>query len=146
MTKNIQKKVDAIKKIFLPLSQEEKYAAVIKFGQELPSLKEEDKTAQNLVAGCQSILYLQTTSKDGKLYFTAHADALISAGLAALLISVYSGETPEVILTYKPDFLAEIGIASSLSLNRSNGLANIHLRIKKDALSALMSQQKSVEK
>ena len=72
--------------------------------------------------------------------FEAEADALISAGLAALLTQVYSGETPETILKCPPTYLDEIGISASLTPNRANGLYSIHLRMKQEALKLLMKK------
>jgi len=138
------KKVDLLKKRYFALaSSEEKYIEIIEMGRKLPPLTPEAKKEENLVRGCQSRLYLHSWTEQGKIFFAAEADALISAGLAALLIDVYSGETPETILQTPPDFLNELGIYSSLSLNRSNGLAHIHLRMKQDALKSLVSSHLS---
>ena len=134
MDKMFEKKCEEIKKKFEPLSLEQRYQTLMEMGRALPPFPEELKTPDRIVKGCQSILYLNGTLKDGKIYFEAHADALISAGLAALLIAAYSGETPETILKCPPTFISELGIATSLSPGRSNGLAHIHLRMKQDAL------------
>lgn len=140
MNEIFEQKVSTIKKIFQPLSLEERYAALIELGRKLPPFPHEYKTEQFLVRGCQSALYLHADYRAGKIYFTAHADALISAGLAAILIMAYSEQPPEIILTCPPDFLTELGIAASLSPNRSNGLAHIHLRMKQEALKALLKK------
>jgi cysteine desulfuration protein SufE len=142
MSDSFQKKCEDTKKIFTSLSTEEKYKTLMAMGKKLPSYPEALKTSERIVPGCQSLLYLSSTLQDGKLYFNAHTDALISAGLAALLISVYSGESPETILKEEPRFLQELGLASVLSLNRSNGLANIYLKIKKEALAALVNSSR----
>lgn len=140
MSETFQKKSDAIKKIFTQLaSDEERYKALIELGRRLPPLAPEFKIPQNLVSGCQSNLYLSSRLIDGLMVFEAASDALISSGLAALLLSVYSGESPETILKEPPQFLADLGIHASLSPNRSNGLSHIHLRMKKDALKYLVS-------
>ena len=117
---------------------EERYSVLIKMGRELPSYPHELKTPDKIVPGCQSILYLHASLKDGKVLFQAASDALISAGLAALLLSVYNGETAQTILTTPPDFITKLHITASLSPNRSNGLAQIHLRMKQLALSFLL--------
>ncbi len=126
---------------FSNLSKEAKYKKIIQLGQELPAIDASKKIERNLVKGCQSRLYLVSFEKDGKLYFEADADALISEGLAALLLYVYSGESPEAILKCPPDFLAEIGIHESLTPSRSNGLASLHLRMKQDALEMLVAKK-----
>jgi cysteine desulfuration protein SufE len=123
-------------------TQEERYALLIQMGKDLPPLPASFRTPENLVPGCQSLLYLKTTFEDGKLYFHPASDALISAGLAALLSNVYSGETPETILRHSPDFLNHLGIHASLSPNRSNGLSQIHLKMKQAALKFLLLSPK----
>lgn len=138
MAKTVVEKTEEIKKIFAPLTAEQRYARLIELGRQLPSFPAECKTEDRQVKGCQSLLYLAAHVEEGKLYFQASADALISAGLAALLIAVYSGESAETILTYPPTFISELGLSSSLSPNRSNGLAHIHLRMKQEALKALV--------
>jgi cysteine desulfuration protein SufE len=119
-----------------------RYEKVIALGRGQSALPADQKNERNLVPGCQSLLYLVTEERGGLLYFTSESDALISAGLALLLTEVYSGEAPETVLKCPPGYLEEIGIQQSLSPGRANGLANIHLRMKKDALQALTTTLK----
>lgn len=140
MDHTFEEKCAAIKKILEPLPLEKRYQALMEMGRKLPPYPNELKTPDRLVPGCQSILYINATQKGNQIFFEAHADALISAGLAALLIAVYSGETPETVLKCPPMFIAELGLSASLSPSRSNGLANIHLRMKQEALKNLVSQ------
>jgi cysteine desulfuration protein SufE len=134
------KKQSEIKALFKGLpSDEAKYAKIIDLGKALPAFPLEAKTPINEVKGCQSIMHLLTNKEEGKLYFQAESDALISKGLAALLIAVYSGESPEAILKCPPTYLEEIGITASLTPNRANGLYSIHLRMKQEALKALIN-------
>lgn len=139
MSEIFQKKCEGLKKIFAPLSTESRYKTLIEMGKNLPPFPKEWKTPERIVQGCQSTLYLHSHLENGEIFFEAAADALISAGLAALLIAVYSGEAPETILKCPPDFIKELGLAASLSPNRSNGLANIHLRMKQEALNFLLA-------
>jgi len=139
MGETFQKKSDAVKKFFSSLSNPEaKYSALIEMGRKLPPLSVEQKSAAHLVPGCQSNLYLVSRLINGRIEFGAASDALISAGLAALLISVYSGESPEIVLKEPPRFLDDLGIHASLSPNRSNGLSSIHLKMRQEALKYLM--------
>lgn len=140
MSESFKKNCAALRERFEKLSNEERYDTLIQMGRSLTSLPESEKTPQNIVSGCQSTLYLSATSEHNRLYFKAHSDALISSGLAALLIELYSGELPETILTKPPTVIEELGISSSLSLNRSNGLAQIHLRMKQLALMQFQKQ------
>lgn len=140
MTESFNENLCRIKQIFAPLDAEGKYRALIDLGRKLDPYPETLKTPDRIVKGCQSTLYLSTHFEGGKLHFSASCDALISAGLAALLILAYSGEPPETILKRPPAFLSELGIADSLSPNRSNGLYQIHLRMKQEALKHLLQQ------
>jgi cysteine desulfuration protein SufE len=118
-------------------SAEKKYEKIIEMGRALPPLSPTAKVPSNLVPGCQSLLYLETSFKEGLLYFNADSDALISKGLAALLIHVYSGEPPETLLKQPPLFLKEIGLDRALSPARSNGLASLYKKMQQEALNSL---------
>ena len=138
MSETFAQKSEVITKIFTSLSPDKKYEALIELGRKLPPLPESLKTENHLVAGCQSRLYIVAELKEGKIYFQAAADALISAGLAALFISVYSGETPETVLKASPSYIKDLGLENSLSPSRSNGLYQIHLRLKQEVLKNLV--------
>ncbi|HAB98779.1 MAG TPA: SufE [Parachlamydiales bacterium] len=135
MSETFKKKSEELKKKFQSFgSIDARYHALIELGKTLPPYPSELKTPNRIVSGCQSILHLNASLNDGKIFFEATSDALISAGLAALLLTVYNGETPETLLTCPPSFLSELGIIGQLSPNRSNGLAHIHLRMKQLAI------------
>ncbi|MBA3816431.1 MAG: SufE family protein [Parachlamydiaceae bacterium] len=132
-------KQNQIRSLFNALPSEDlKYQKIIELGRELTSLSLDDKIPENIVKGCQSTMYLRSELSNGVVIFDAESDALISAGLAAILIKVYSGEKPETILKCPPDFLEDLGISASLTPNRANGLYSIHLRMKQDALKLFM--------
>jgi len=119
---------------------EDVYNKVIEIGQkERRKAHFDDLDEKNLVPGCQSLLYLTSTLRDGNLYFEVHSDALISMGLAQLLVRYYNGETAETILKAPPTFLEKLGIPSSLTPSRANGLYSIHLKMKQKALEVLVS-------
>lgn len=136
------KKQSEIKQLFAECkSTEDKYTKIIDLGREQPKLEAKFKVPENEVKGCQSTMYMRSEFKDGAMEFATESDALISSGLAALLVKVYSGETPEAILKCPPTYLEEIGIAAALTPNRANGLYSIHLRMKQEALKALLHQK-----
>jgi cysteine desulfuration protein SufE len=85
-------------------------------------------------------MYLYASLEQGKVRYWAHSEALISAGLAALLITVYEGEPPEVILQCPPLFLEELGIHHALSPSRANGLSSLFLKMKQEALQFYLLQ------
>jgi cysteine desulfuration protein SufE len=143
MFESCHQKQNQIKELFLACPTEEaKYEKIIELGQKQKQLAIAYKTPETLVQGCQSQVYLHSFWKENTIIFEAEADALISAGLAALLIDVYSGEVPETILKCPPNYLEELGISSSLTPSRANGLYNIHLRMKQDALKLLVKNEK----
>jgi cysteine desulfuration protein SufE len=122
---------ELIKKKFSSLtSPDERYSYLIELGRSLPAYPIGLQTPEHQVSGCQSTLYLSAELQNGTLFFKAQSNSLISAGLAALLIAAYNGQTPEAILKNPPHFLQELGIFASLSPNRSSGLAHIYLKMK----------------
>ena len=100
----------------------DRYQLLIDLGSEQEPLPEEYKTDNNLIEGCQSRVWLQADVVDGKVLFRAESDALIVKGIVALLIKVYSGHTPDEILSTEPYFVEAIGLKEHLSPTRSNGL------------------------
>lgn len=136
------KKQQEIKDLFLSCPTEEsKYEKIIELGRQQKPLSEIWKTSENLVKGCQSQLYLHSYWEGDKIMFETESDALISAGLAALLTKVYSGETPEAILKCPPRYIEELGIDTSLTPIRANGLYSVHLRMKQEALKMLVERE-----
>lgn len=120
-------------------SKEALYGEIMAWGKKLPPFDPAWKTEKNRVGGCQSIMYLHTELEGSQVIFYAASDALISAGLAALLIEVYSGEPAETILLSPPQFLEDLGIPSVLTPGRANGLESLYLKMKQEALRQLVS-------
>lgn len=136
-------KQEKVKQLFGVCETEEaKYKKIIELGRAQPILDPSYKTAGNIVKGCQSIMYLRSYLEGGLVHFQAESDALISSGLAQILVLVYSGESPETILKCPPSYLEELGVSASLTPNRANGLYSIHLRMKQDALRLLIEQSR----
>jgi cysteine desulfuration protein SufE len=134
----IEQKIAILKEKFaLTLSAEQRYMLLIELGRALPSFPSECILPNYRVLGCQSTLYLASRYEGGLLFFFSDADALISKGLAAILLAVYSGETPTTIVCTPPSFLIDLGVLNSLTPSRSNGLAYIHQRIKEISLNHL---------
>ncbi|PLX15252.1 MAG: Fe-S metabolism protein SufE [Salinivirgaceae bacterium] len=112
----------------------DKYAYLIEQGKELSGLDEANRTENNIINGCQSKVWLHADYKDGKIYFTADSDAILTKGLVAMVIRVYSNETPDDIINAEPWFIKEIGLEENLSPTRSNGLTSMLKQIKFYAL------------
>lgn len=108
----------------------DKYQYLIDLAKEVPEIKPEDKTDDNLIKGCQSRVWLAPEYKEGRIYFSADSDAVITKGLIALLIRVLSGHTPDEIINTELFFVDQIGLKQHLSPTRSNGLVSMIKQIK----------------
>lgn len=111
----------------------DKYEYLIELGKGLQPFPEDKKTEERLIKGCQSRVWLDCEKRDGRLWFTADSDAIITKGIISLLIDVYSGCTPEEIAGDDFAFLEEIGLRENLSPTRANGLVSMIETIKKNA-------------
>ena len=112
----------------------DKYEYLIELGKNLEPFPEASKTDDNLIKGCQSRVWLDYKVEDGRIYFTADSDAIITKGIISLLISVYSGRTPQEIALDDFGFINEIGLKENLSPTRANGLVSMIDTIKAVAL------------
>ncbi len=118
----------------------EKYEYIIELGKDLPLIADDYKTEENIIKGCQSMVWLHAEKKDDKVVFTADADAIIAKGIIALLIDVLSNETPEAIMNAKLEFINAIGLQEHLSPTRSNGLVAMVKQMKMYAIALNMKQ------
>ena len=112
----------------------DKYEYLIELGKNLEPFPEASKTDDNLIKGCQSRVWLDYKVEDGRIYFTADSDAIITKGIISLLISVYSGRTPQEIAHDDFGFINAIGLKENLSPTRANGLVSMIDTIKAVAL------------
>ena len=103
----------------------DRYALLIEMGRDCPLIDEKLKDEAHLINGCQSRVWLNAELKEGKVYFSADSDAVITKGIINLLIRTLSGQTPSDILAADMSFLDEIGLKENLSPTRSNGLASM---------------------
>lgn len=128
----IEEKIEKIKKDFsISTDWETKYEKIIEYGKKWPGLEESLKTEDLKVKGCQSQVWIKAElSADKKIIFKGDSDAVIVKGLVAIVLTVYSGESPDTILKIEPLFLKEIGFDSGLSPSRTNGLYSMIKQIK----------------
>jgi len=117
----------------------QKYEYMIDLGKSLPLIQENNKTEDRLINGCQSKVWLDATLENGKIEYTADSDAIITKGIIAILLRVFSNQTPSAILSANMDFIDEIGLKEHLSPTRANGLVSMIKQIKIYAL-AFQSQ------
>ena len=120
----------------------ERYEYIIELGKNLPLIKEEFKTDNNLIKGCQSKVWLQGEKNDDKIVFTADSDAILTKGIIAILIRAFSNQKAIDILNADTEFIDEIGLKEHLSPTRANGLVSMIKNIKMYAL-AFDAQKKN---
>lgn len=110
---------------------EDKYEYIIDMGENLEPLLDDEKVDGNLVRGCQSKVWLVSEIKDDRLYLKADSDALITKGIVALLLKLYSGQTLEDIqIIDVENFLKKLELEEHLSPARRNGLHSMISKIK----------------
>lgn len=107
----------------------EKYEYIIDLGKELSEFNAEHKTEENRIKGCQSQLWINIENKDGILNFSADSDAIITKGIAALILRPVQGQRIEDVAKYDFNFVDKIGLKEHLSMTRSNGLASMIQRV-----------------
>ncbi|MCR4828542.1 MAG: SufE family protein [Bacteroidales bacterium] len=103
----------------------DKYSYLIELGRECPAIDLAHKTENNLIKGCQSNVWLHCEYREGRLYFSADSDAVITKGIIALLIRVFNGQPAKDIMEADLDFIDTIGLKENLSPTRSNGLTSM---------------------
>ncbi len=112
----------------------QRYEYMIELGKSLPLIDENLKTDSKLIKGCQSKVWLNSEMKDDKVIFTADSDAIITKGIIAILVRVFSNQKPQAILNANTDFIDEIGLKEHLSPTRANGLVSMIKQMKMYAL------------
>ena len=118
----------------------ERYEYMIELGKSLPLIDTRYKTDENIIKGCQSKVWLHSEFKNDKVIFSADTDAIITKGIVAILVRVFSNQSPQEILSANTDFIDTIGLKEHLSPTRANGLVSMIKQIKMYAL-AYQTQQ-----
>jgi cysteine desulfuration protein SufE len=113
---------------------EQKYEYIIDLGKKLSGLADEFKTEDNIIKGCQSLVWLNAKYEDGHVVFEADSQAIIVKGLVNMLLQILSNHTPQEILNADLYFIDRIGLTSHLAQTRSNGLASMVKQMKTYAL------------
>ena len=112
----------------------QRYEYMIDLGKTLPLISAEFKTDDNIIKGCQSKVWVHAELKDNELEFTADSDAIITKGIIAILIRVFSNQHPKDILASDTSFIDQIGLKEHLSPTRANGLVSMIKQIKMYAI------------
>lgn len=113
---------------------EERYQYMIDLGKTLPLIDEQYKTADNIIKGCQSKVWVHADLVDGKIKFTADSDAIITKGIIAILVRVFSNQNPKDIIDADTQFIDDIGLKEHLSPTRANGLVSMIKQLKMYAI------------
>ncbi|WP_283636348.1 SufE family protein [Aquaticitalea lipolytica] len=113
---------------------EERYQYMIDLGKTLPLIDSQYKTEDNIIKGCQSKVWVHAEMKDDKVVFTADSDAIITKGIIAILIRVFSNQHPKDIIDADTSFIDDIGLKEHLSPTRANGLVSMIKQIKMYAI------------
>lgn len=108
----------------------ERYEYLIELGKSLPLIDDQYKIEENIIKGCQSKVWLYSKMNDSKINFTADSDAILTKGLVALLLRVFTNQTPKDILAADTIFIDKIGLKEHLSPTRANGLVSMLKQIK----------------
>ena len=112
----------------------ERYEYIIELGKSIPMIDQQYQTDDNTIKGCQSKVWLHAEENNGKIEFTANSDAILTKGIIALLLRVFSKQTPQEILNADASFIDEIGLKEHLSPTRANGLLAMIKQLKLYAL------------
>jgi len=112
----------------------QRYEYMIELGKSLPLIEEKYKIDQNIIKGCQSKVWVHAEMKKDKIDFTADSDAIITKGIIAILIRVFSGQHPKDIMNADTSFIDEIGLKEHLSPTRANGLVSMIKQLKMYAI------------
>jgi cysteine desulfuration protein SufE len=135
--------IDEIRDNFALLEDwDDRYRYVIELGRTLEPMPEAEHSAENKVQGCTSQVWLsKQIDRGGKgavLKYLGDSDAHIVRGLIAILLTLYSGRTPqEILATDAAAVFDEFGFRDHLTPQRSNGLRAMVERIRTDARAAL---------
>ncbi len=119
----------------------DKYNYLIELSRELPAIDEKHRTEQYLIKGCQSRVWVDAELREGRVYFSADSDAIITKGIIALLIKVLNGRTPQEIIDTDLYFIDRIGLSENLSPTRSNGLLAMIRQMRMYAVAFAAKQQ-----
>ncbi len=109
---------------------EDRYQYMIDLGKSLPLIDPKYKTEDHIIKGCQSKVWVHADMEDDKIMFTADSDAIITKGIIAILIRVFSDQHPKDIIDADTNFIDEIGLKEHLSPTRANGLVSMIKQLK----------------
>ncbi|MGB0992056.1 MAG: SufE family protein [Akkermansiaceae bacterium] len=132
------KKQDLLDELGLFQDWTERYEYVIDLGKKLPPMPEALHTADRLIKGCQSQVWVDASYQGGVMRYSADSDSLITKGMIALFIRILDGEKPDDIVQTDMDFIDKTGLKEHLAPTRANALNLMATQMKKYALKATL--------
>ena len=130
----VEKQEQLLEELALFQDWTERYEYVIGLGKKLKPMNEDAKSPGHLIKGCQSQVWLDATSEEGKVRYFADSDSLITKGMIALFVRVLDNETPDAILTADMGFIDRTGLKEHLAPTRANALNLMATQMKQRAL------------
>jgi cysteine desulfuration protein SufE len=114
----------------------ERYEYVIGLGKKLAPMDESLHTEDRLIKGCQSQVWLESTTEDGKMHYLADSDSVITKGMIALFVRILDNESPDDVLSADLSFIDKTGLKEHLAPTRANALTLMSAQMRKGALEA----------
>jgi len=114
----------------------ERYEYVIGLGKKLAPMDESLHTEDRLIKGCQSQVWLESTTEDGKMRYLADSDSVITKGMIALFVRILDNESPDDVLSADLSFIDKTGLKEHLAPTRANALTLMSAQMRKGALEA----------
>tara|TARA_B100000029_G_scaffold505406_1_gene586046 strand:- start:5226 stop:5651 length:426 start_codon:yes stop_codon:yes gene_type:complete len=107
---------------------QDKYEHIIDMGKKLDMLPDKYHIKKYKVEGCVSEVFLVPKINENIINFKADSNSVITRGLIAMLLRIYSGRKPKEIIENPPKFIDKVGLGVHLTPSRTNGL---HAMVKK---------------
>jgi len=101
----------------------EKYQYLINLGKN--SCDNKIRESQYLLPGCQTQVWIKAYLVNDKIYFNTDSDSAIINGVLSLLLRIFNNQYPADILKSEIYFIEKIGLQSTFSPSRANGVSTI---------------------
>lgn len=106
------------------------YSCLLELAADMEPVRQEEKTEENLIPGCQANLWVVLSLENGIVSVRAESEALIVKGIVAVIVALFDGHTPQEICEAKIDFLERTSLIQQISTDRFAGMQSVIRRIK----------------
>jgi cysteine desulfuration protein SufE len=123
---------------------EQRFGYLLDLGKKLPPMDAADKTEASRVHGCQATVFMKPrlVGAPPHVHLSAWADAATVCGLITILLTMYSGKSPQEIASIDAEsYFTKLGLEDHLSPTRRNGLHSMIQRIRAIAQQAMAAPQ-----